>query len=388
MTLAAGSAPTPPPLIVERSPAPPQGFDASSRLYLRPLGLFWRAIGDAAVTANSLPLAGGAIAFDAVELWLRRDRQASVSHCRIPDLLAWRDRLDGEARGLVDAQLHRLGAARAPIAGLDWSKPAIMGVVNVTPDSFSDGGDFADAQAAIAHGRALARAGAAVIDVGGESTRPGAAPVGADAECRRILPVIAALARAGLAVSVDTRNAATMAAAAAAGAAMINDVSALSHDPDSAKTAAGTGLPVVLMHTLDDPRRMQVNPAYAHAPLDIYDFLERRIAAATAAGIGRFRVIVDPGIGFGKTVAHNLALLRWLGLFHGLGCPLLIGVSRKSFIGHITGVAEPKGRLAGSLAAALAALDHGVQILRVHDVAETAQAIAVWRAIRSDGEVR
>ncbi len=257
-----------------------------------------------------------------------------------------------------------------------------MGVVNVTPDSFSDGGDFADARVAIDQGRALSGAGAAIIDVGGESTRPGSDPVPIGEELDRVLPVVEALAADGITVSIDTRKAEVMRAARDAGARMINDVSALTHDAKALDAAARSGAPVALMHTRGDPKTMQVNPVYDCAPLDVYDYLEARIAACVAAGIDHARIVVDPGIGFGKTpTGHNIEILRNLGVYHGLGCPVLLGVSRKSFIGRLAGVEEAKRRLPGSLAAALAALDQGVQMIRVHDVAETAQALAVWNAL-------
>jgi dihydropteroate synthase len=253
-----------------------------------------------------------------------------------------------------------------------------MGVVNVTPDSFSDGGRYDTTDAAIEHALQLEAEGSDLLDIGGESTRPGADPVHLEEECRRVLPVIAALARRSRArLSVDTRKAEVMRRAAGEGAHIINDVSALTHDPRSLSTAAELGLPVILMHALGDPRTMQDKPAYNDVVLDVYDMLEARIEACERAGIARARLVVDPGIGFGKTLAHNLALLGSLSVFHGLGCGVMLGASRKSFIGKLTG-AEAGDRLPGSLAAALLGAAQGVQILRVHDVAATRQALAVW----------
>ncbi len=274
--------------------------------------------------------------------------------------------------------LQRLRAARAPIAGCAFDRTLLMGVVNVTPDSFSDGGHYLDPGAAVAHGLQLEAEGADILDVGGESTRPGAEPIPVEEECRRVLPVIEGIARQSRApISIDTRNAEVMHRAAAAGARIINDVSALTHDAASLEVAARTGLPVVLMHAQGDPRTMQRNPTYADVALDIYDWLEARIAACERAGIARERLVVDPGIGFGKTLAHNLAVLGSLSLLHGLGCAVLVGASRKSFIARLTGA--PAGeRLPGSLAAALLGASQGVQIVRVHDVAATRQALAVW----------
>ncbi|NJO24244.1 MAG: dihydropteroate synthase [Sphingomonadales bacterium] len=288
---------------------------------------------------------------------------------------------DAAGRGI----LQRLQRQRPAIAGLALDRPRIMGVVNVTPDSFSDGGRYLAADAAIAHGLRLEAEGADILDIGGESTRPGAEPISIEDECRRVLPVIEGLAKRSRApLSIDTRNAEVMRRAAQVGARIINDVSALAHDPQSLEVAAATGLPVVLMHAQGDPRIMQRNPAYDDVVLDVYDALNARIAACAAAGIPIDRLIVDPGIGFGKTLAHNLALLGALTVFHGLGCPVLLGASRKSFIGKLTG-AMAEDRLPGSLAAALLGAAQGVQILRVHDVAATRQALAVWDgALRSE----
>jgi dihydropteroate synthase len=257
-----------------------------------------------------------------------------------------------------------------------------MGIVNVTPDSFSDGGRHASAAAAIAHGEALVAAGADILDIGGESTRPGSDPVPEAEELRRVLPVIEGLAGQGAVLSIDTSKAAVMAAATKAGAAVVNDVRALEADPRSLDAAAASGAHVVLMHCLGEPKTMQVAPHYDHVALDVFDYLAGRIEACEAAGIPRAKIAVDPGIGFGKTQEHNLKLLRALALYQSLGCPVLFGVSRKSFLGRISGVAEPDRRLPASLAAALAGLDAGADILRVHDVAETVQAVAVWRAMK------
>jgi dihydropteroate synthase len=277
--------------------------------------------------------------------------------------------------------LDRICQPRPSIAGLAMDRPRLMGIVNVTPDSFSDGGRWLDAGAAIAHGLQLEADGADILDIGGESTRPGAEPIGAEEELRRVIPVIAALAKQVPAViSIDTRNAEVMLRAADAGARIINDVAALGHDPDALRVAAETGLPVVLMHAQGDPRTMQLDPRYDDVVLDVCDWLAARIAVCEAAGIPRTRIVVDPGIGFGKTVDHNLALIGALSILHGLGCPILLGASRKSFIGRLCGGAPADQRLPGSVAAALLGAAQGAQILRVHDVAATRQALAVWQA--------
>jgi len=253
----------------------------------------------------------------------------------------------------------------------------------VTPDSFSDGGRHLDANAAIAHGTALLEAGAGIVDVGGESTRPGADAVPAEEELRRVLPVVRALAKAGGAVSIDTRRAAVMTAAVGEGARVINDVTALSGDDQSLAAAAKSGAGVVLMHMQGEPATMQDNPTYDDAALDVYDYLEARIAACERAGVARERIVVDPGIGFGKTKRHNAEILAQIALYHALGCGVLLGVSRKGFVAGASGGEPPDKRLPGSLAAALGAVGQGVQLLRVHDVAETRQALAVRDAIES-----
>jgi dihydropteroate synthase len=253
----------------------------------------------------------------------------------------------------------------------------------VTPDSFSDGGAHADAASAIAHGVALAEAGADIIDVGGESTRPGATPVDPSEEAKRVLPVVTALAERGLCVSIDTRHAAVMSAAIAAGARIVNDVTALSGDSEALGVVARSQASVILMHMQGDPRTMQANPTYTWAPGDVYDWLAARVAACRAAAIAMARIAVDPGLGFGKTAAHSREVLDHVALFHGLGCAIAIGASRKSFLGALKPGEGPAARLPGSLAAALHAAGQGVQIIRVHDVAETRQALAVAAALQT-----
>lgn len=279
---------------------------------------------------------------------------------------------------LPDDVLGPLTRPRAPLAGLPGDRTAVMGILNVTPDSFSDGGRHAAPEVAIAAARAMAAAGADIIDIGAESTRPRAAPVDLATERARLGAVVPGLA--GLNWSIDTRKAAVMADAIDAGAALVNDVSALGHDADALALVASRGCPVVLMHAQGEPATMQDAPRYADALLDVYDWLAARIDACVAAGIARDRIIADPGIGFGKDLSHNLALLRGLTLFHGLGVPLLLGASRKQLIARIAGDVAPDDRLPGSLALALHAAACGVQVVRVHDVAETVQALAIWRA--------
>ncbi|PWE33670.1 dihydropteroate synthase [Maritimibacter sp. 55A14] len=280
---------------------------------------------------------------------------------------------------------QRLTTPRLPLAGLALDRPRLMGVLNVTPDSFSDGGAFSDTETAIAHGRKLLAAGADILDIGGESTRPGAAEVPGPEEIARTAPVIEAIREADpdALLSIDTRKADVAEAALGAGAVMLNDVSAMTYDPRMAEVAAVHEGPLCLMHAQGDPATMQKSPRYDDVLLDVYDFLEARVAAAEAAGVPRARLVVDPGIGFGKTLEHNLALIRGIGLFHMLGCALLLGVSRKRFIGTIGGEPDAARRAPGSIAVALEAIRQGVQITRVHDMAETRQAVALWQAVNA-----
>jgi dihydropteroate synthase len=256
-----------------------------------------------------------------------------------------------------------------------------MGVLNVTPDSFSDGGAYADADAAIAAGLAMLAAGAAIIDVGGESTRPGSPPTSPDIEQARILPVIRALAAADACVSVDTRHAATMRAAIDAGARIVNDIAGLTFDPDALGVVARAGCGVVLMHMRGTPDTMQSFARYDDVVAEVAAELADRLQAAIGAGIAAERIVLDPGIGFAKSGEQNVVLLRGLPTLRRLGPPLLVGVSRKRFVGRITDVEEPRDRLGGSLAAGLFAVAQGAAILRVHDVGQTVQALRMWQAL-------
>ena len=265
---------------------------------------------------------------------------------------------------------------------LDLSRPRVMGVLNVTPDSFSDGGQFLDFDRALAHARAMLDDGADIIDIGGESTRPGSLPTPESDEIQRVIPIVETLARADVLTSVDTMKPAVMRAAIAAGASMINDVCAL-QTPAAIDAVASSDVAVCLMHMQGEPRTMQSAPAYRDVVVDVRDFLKERAAACRAAGIEDDRIAVDPGFGFGKTVAHNLRLIRELASIVSLGFPVIVGASRKSTIGKLTGRAAGE-RLAGSLAAALAAVAHGASIVRVHEVRETVDALEVWRAIEGE----
>jgi dihydropteroate synthase len=293
----------------------------------------------------------------------------------------------GDLPAAVQDQFANLQRSHAPLQcgerTVRLDQPQVMGILNITPDSFSDGGQFMDdPDVAAAHAAVMLEAGAAIIDIGGESTRPGAAAVWEGDELKRVIPMIERLASSGAAISIDTRRPAVMEAALAAGAHIINDVSALRHDPRSLEFAARSGVPVVLMHASGDGEDLHANSTYDDVVLDVFDWLAARRDAAIAAGIPREKIVLDPGIGFGKSVADNLALLNALPLFHALGQPLLVGVSRKRMIGALSGEAPAHQRLGGSIMLATKALEAGVQLLRVHDVPETVQALRVWRGLR------
>ena len=325
-------------------------------------------------------LAGGLSWFAAVEL-IRVEGNKRVSTELVPV-----DGIEHRSDDNMAKQWQALTGARASLKlgerTIRLDQPQVMGIVNATPDSFSDGGQFADAPAAAAAGADMAADGAAIIDVGGESTRPGAKPVWEGDEIERIGPVIRQLAAGGAAVSVDTRKADVMTAALEAGARMINDVSALSYDDRSFGVVAAAGVPVVLMHHKGAPETMQDDPRYEDVLVEVYLWLEERIAAAEEAGIRRENILVDPGFGFGKNVGHNLEIMNGLALFHSLGCPVVVGASRKRTIGALSGEAPADQRLGGSIAFALKAVEQGAQLLRVHDVPETVQALRVWRGLR------
>ena len=335
---------------------------------LEPLGLMsGRSAAMAVEAGRALPLAGGANAFALARL--HDDGPVRIVH--------------------VDAIPHDFAAAlfRVTTRPPDWAgfasdRALVMGIVNVTPDSFSDGGDHLDPDLAIVAGRAMAAAGADIIDVGGESTRPGAGPVDPVLEQRRVLPVVAALASVGLVVSIDTRNAATMRASLDAGARIVNDVSGLTFDPLSVSLMRERGCAVVVMHTRGTPLTMHGFTHYSDVAVEV----TREIAATLAEiGLAPGAVAVDPGIGFAKGAGHNEAVLARLPLLLNLGAPILVGASRKGFIGRILEQTTPKDRIAGSLAAALTAWRGGARILRVHDVAETVQAVKLYDAVHLAG---
>jgi dihydropteroate synthase len=347
------------------------------RTLIRPTGFVDSPFGHDGKVAR---LAGGLNWFASAELIsIEGHRRTS---CELVPVQGIEDRFDDE----MAAQWKALTSVRAPLKMADRTirldQPQVMGIVNATPDSFSDGGKFADETAAAEAGADMARDGAAIVDVGGESTRPGAKAVWEGDEIERVVPVILKLARGGAAVSADTRKADVMTAAIEAGARMINDVSALTYDERSAEIVFAAQVPIVLMHHKGAPETMQDDPSYDDVLVEVYLWLAERIEATEKAGILRDRILIDPGFGFGKKLAHNLELMNGLAAFHSLGCPIVLGASRKRTIGALSNEAPPDRRVAGSIAFALKAAEQGVQIVRAHDVFETVQALKVWRGMR------
>ena len=334
------------------------------KTYLRPLGLVFGNDARSLIAAGRAGALGGHshIGFSHVEVIER-----GTSKRR--DIVPYTD-------GLM---LDHITMPRPAFGGLEMSQCRIMGIVNVTPDSFSDGGMLDSAAAAISHGRQLTEEGADILDIGGESTRPGSDTIDDAEECARVLPVIQGL-RGVQVISVDTRKAMVMQSALEAGATIVNDVSALGHDNASAPLVAASGTPVILMHAQGEPKTMQLNPRYDDVVLDVYDGLAAKIELAVAAGIVRGNICIDPGLGFGKTFAQNLALMAGLTLFHGLGAPLLVGLSRKGFVGAVTGEKPASARVNGSIGGALQAAMQGAHILRVHDVKATRAALSMFTA--------
>lgn len=347
------------------------------RNFLRPTAFVDSPFGHDGKVAR---LAGGLNWFAAVEL-ISVEAGKRVSTELLP-VEGIENRFDDD----MAARWKALTAARPPLQlgerTIRLDQPQVMGIVNATPDSFSDGGQFADATAAAEAGANMAGQGAAIIDVGGESTRPGAKAVWEGDEIERIAPIIRQLSLGGAAVSADTRKSDVMTAAIEAGAHMINDVSALTYDGRSAGVLAASQVPVVLMHHQGAPETMQDDPRYADVLVEVYLWLEERINAAVDAGISRDRILIDPGFGFGKNVAHNLELMNGLAMLHSLGVPIVVGASRKRTIGALSGEAPVDKRLGGSIAFALKAVEQGAQIIRVHDVFDTVQALRVWRGLR------
>lgn len=354
-------------------------------IYIRPIGI---APSPQSEEGGAIRLAGGMVYASRFAVIVRNGTRI-VSRSiggpdDIPTMLA---DLESDLAAEGERQWANLRMAHPPLAlgerTIRLDQPQVMGVLNVTPDSFSDGGEFLDdPEVAAQHAAAMLEAGAAIIDIGGESTRPGAKAIWEGEEIERVAHVVERVANMGAAISIDTRRPAVMEAALAKGATLINDVSALRHDPRSLEFAAASGAPVVLMHAPGTGEDLHADGDYGNVVFDVFDWLRDRRDAAVAAGIARERIVLDPGIGFGKTLADNLALLNALPLFHALGQPLLLGASRKRMIGALSNEAASHERLGGSLALAIAGMNAGVQMLRVHDVAETVQARNVWRGLR------
>ncbi|MGN6499703.1 MAG: dihydropteroate synthase [Tsuneonella sp.] len=357
----------------------------TDRIYIRPIGL---AESPQSEEGDAIRLAGGMVYAHRFAVILRRDARVAERWRCTPDTMAevlgrLPDRLAAEG----EAQWSALRAAHPPLQlgarTIRLDQPQVVGVLNVTPDSFSDGGKFLDrAEDGAAHAAQMLEAGAALVDIGGESTRPGAPAVWEGDELKRVIPAVEYCAAMGAAISVDTRRAAVMEAALDAGASMVNDVSALRHDPRSLELVAARGCPVVLMHAPGAGDDLHAHGDYDSVVFEVFDGLRDRREAAIAAGVSAENIVLDPGIGFGKSMASNLALLNALPLFHALGCPLMLGASRKRMIGALSNEVPAAQRTGGSLALAVKAMDAGVQLLRVHDVFETVQARNVWRGLR------
>ena len=344
--------------------------------YLRPLGLVFGPDAGLLAAAGRAGFLGGMshVAFTLAEEITREGKHVERQLKRFEEI----------ASSPLATAIMR---PRPDFGGIALDQTRLMGIINVTPDSFSDGGQFDGAEAAIAHGRKMAEQGADILDVGGESTRPGSDPISTEEEVARVLPVIKALARNHV-VSIDTRKSLVMNEAAQAGARIINDVSALQFDAQSLACVASLQTPVVLMHAQGEPRTMQLQPKYDDVTLDVYDMLATQIARAEAAGISRSQICIDPGIGFGKTFRQNLELLHQATIFHGLGVAVLIGLSRKGYIGALTGKHPAANRLAGSLGGALQAAMTGCHLLRVHDVCETSEALRVFNAQNGSNSIQ
>jgi dihydropteroate synthase len=362
-----------------------EGIAVSDKLYIQPLTF---APSPQAFLGDAVRLAGGMVYAREFAVILRRDgkvaERAIATVANIDEVLTQLpDVLGPEA----EAQWAHLRMAHPPMQlgerTIRLDQPQVMGILNVTPDSMSDGGQFLDKpEAAAAHAADMLEAGAAIIDVGGESTRPGATAVWEGDELKRVIPVIERCVAMGAAVSIDSRRPAVMEAALAAGAQILNDVSALRHDPRSLELAAANGKPVILMHAPGEGDDLHADASYANVVLDVFDWLAAARDRAIEGGVDRARIILDPGIGFGKSLADNLALVNALPLFHALGQPLLLGASRKRTIGALSNEAPAHQRLGGSVALAVAGMNAGVQVLRVHDVFDTVQARNVWRGMR------
>jgi len=352
-------------------------------LYLRPTGFIESPQHH---EGASMRLAGGMLWFTQIEVI---DKTGATATRQLVGVREW----DGFVAALSADKQARCNLLSARLTGpraalqmgertIRLDQPQVMGIINMTPDSFSDGGKNADIEAAASAAIAMSSAGAAIIDVGGESTRPGAPLVWEGDEIKRVEPLIQRLASAGTAVSIDTRKAAVMETAVTAGAGMINDVSALLYDDRAVEVAKAKGVPVVLMHAPSQSSDPHKGGDYGDVVTDVFDWLEARVDAVEAAGIPREEILVDPGIGFGKSLAENLSIINNLSIYHGLGCAILFGASRKRMIGALSNEAPVEARLGGSVFLAMKAIEQGAHVVRVHDVPETVQAVQVWRGLR------
>ncbi len=355
------------------------------QLYLQPQGLL-RGCSDSA-PHTTLPLAGNGDRFTALKIITRSNGNLQSEIVPLRELEDFLDNQSAFYQEAFHSLLENLTSKREACAlgekmMLYWDRPIIQGVLNITPDSFSDGGSFAQFEDAMDQADRMIKSGADIIDIGGESTKPGAEPVSIEEELSRVLPAIKKLSDRNIPLSIDSRNAAVMEQAIAMGAHIINDVSALTHDAAAIEVVKKTAAPVILMHAQGTPKTMQLDPSYDNAVLDIFDYLQARIKACLEAGIEKSKIIIDPGIGFGKTLDHNFEILANLSILHGLGVPILIGASRKRFIGELSGEDIASKRMPGSIAAGLAAIEQGAHIIRVHDVEESRQAVSIFEAIK------
>lgn len=367
---------------IETLAAPQRGLfvPGQTDLYLRPIDIDHDrlAMADIGGDADRL-LGGGPHRFQRVEVILRSAARIVGFGGSIDTLRDWA--FTAGCQDEFDAAMFKLTRRRGQLTGSAGGLPLVMGIVNVTDDSFSDGVDRRDPAVAVSHAHALIAAGADILDIGGESTRPGSSGITRAEEIDRVAPVIEQSAGFGVPISIDTSKAAVMEAALSAGASIINDVTALTGDPESLGMAARAKVTVILMHMRGAPRTMQDEPSYDCAPLDVFDYLSRRMAACERVGIPLTNLVIDPGIGFGKNDVHNAAILARIGLLHGLGAPVMVGASRKSMIARLSREETPDDRLGGSLALGLGVVDQGVRILRVHDVAATKQALVLRQAV-------
>ena len=327
---------------------------------------------------SKLRLGGSNLYFEHFKVFVRKNSKTLTCDIPYKNLLDWAK--NNNRISEIEEKIHLILSKRDSLHGVSFSSPSVMGVVNVTPDSFFDGGEYYLHKNAIIHGEILAKQGASIIDIGGQSTRPGSESISYNEERKRVISVIENLSDRFL-ISVDTNKSKIMRDAINAGAKIINDITSLSNDKDSVKEISSTQCGLILMHSQGAPKIMQQNPQYNDVILDIFDYFEERIKFCEQHGIDRSRLIIDPGIGFGKNDNHLRRLMKHISIFHGFGCPILLGSSRKSFIGRWSKKEKEEDRLGGSIASVLWSLSQGVQMYRVHDVKQTLQALNIWTHI-------